>query len=61
LDAEVLGDLFVVGEGAELREVELDGILGEAVDSQPVAGEVAVEQRFVFVGVGVLAVVPEVR
>ena len=61
LDAEVLRDLLVVGQRAQLREVELDGILDEAVDPQPVVGEVAVEERVVLVGVGVLAVVPEVR
>ena len=49
------------GKAAQLREVELDGVVDQAVDPQPVVGEVAVEQRLVLVGVGVLAVVPEVR
>jgi hypothetical protein len=42
-------------------EVELDGSLDEAVDAQPVVDEVAVEERLVLVGVGALAVVPEIR
>ncbi|HXD24709.1 MAG TPA: hypothetical protein VN609_02175 [Propionibacteriaceae bacterium] len=43
-----------------MREVDVDGVLDQAVDPQPVVGEIAVEQRFVLFGVGVLAVVPEV-
>ena len=43
-----------VGQG------ELDGVLDEAVDPQPVVGEVPVEQGGVLRRVGVLAVVPEV-
>ncbi len=49
------------GKRSQLRQVELDGVLDETVDPQPVVGEVAVEQRLVLIGVGVLPVVPEVR
>jgi hypothetical protein len=52
--------LLVAGEGPQVREVDVDGVLDQAVDPQPVVGEIAVEQRFVLFGVGVLAVVPEV-
>ena len=50
-----------MGQGPQLHEIELDGIGDEAVDAQPVVGEAAVEERLVFVGVRVLAVMPEVR
>jgi hypothetical protein len=45
---------------AQLGQVEFDGVVDQAVDPQPVVGEVALEQRRVLHGVGVLAVVPEV-
>jgi hypothetical protein len=57
----VLGDLFVVRQVAQLLEVELDGVDDQSVDPQSAVGEVAVKQRLVLVGVGVLPVVPEVR
>jgi len=56
----VLGDLLVVGQRPELDEVELDRVVDQTVDPQPVVGEVAGEQGLVLGGVGVLPVVPEV-
>ena len=61
LDTEVLGDLLVVLERSQLRQVELNGVLDQPAYPQPVIREVAVEQRLVLIGVGVLPVVPEVR
>ena len=40
----MLGDLLVVRQRAQLVEVELDRVVDEAADAQPVVGEVAVEQ-----------------
>ena len=57
----MLGDLLVVGQGVQLDQVEVDGVLDEAAGVEPVVGEVGVEERLVLRGVGVLAVVPEVR
>ena len=48
------------GSAFSCSRVEVDGVLDQAVDPQPVVDEVAVEQRLVLVGVGVLAVVPEI-
>ena len=45
---------------AQLGQGEVDGVVDQSVDAQPIVGEVAVEQRLVLVGVGVLPVVPEV-
>ena len=57
----MLGDLLVVGQGVQLDQVEVDGVLDEAAGVEPVVGEVGVEEGLVLRGVGVLAVVPEVR
>ena len=57
----MLRDLLVVRERPQLGQGEIDRIVDEPGDAQPVRSKVGVEQFLVFIGVGVLAVVPEVR
>ena len=61
LDAEVLGDLLVGRQGAQVLQTELDRMFDPPADLQPVVDEPAVGQGPVLSGVGVATVVPEVR
>ncbi len=56
----MLGDLLVLRQGAQLREIQVDGVADQATDLQPVVGKVVVVQRLVFDSLGVLTVVPQV-
>jgi len=60
LDAEVLGDLLMVWQRAQLHQIELHRIVDQAVDEQPVVHESAREQRHVLRRIRVLAVVSKV-